>query len=269
MIAAILRTVWIGSAAAAVLAATELSDKEKEQFLEAAKVVSIKELSVGVTLSERLTLTDGSLTHDSHFQDVDEYKAVFQGQRGYETNFRDSYRYNVVAYRLDRMLDLRMTPVSIERKHRGKKGALTWWVDDVLMMELERWKKSLHPPDKDAWNDQMYQARVFNELVFNTDPNLGNVLIDKNWKIWLIDFTRAFRLQRTLKNEENVVRIDRRVWDNLRKLDDATLRAAMGPMLLNGEREALLARRDQIVSVIERRIAEKGEAAVICDRPGH
>lgn len=252
--------------AASLLSAADLTDQQKERFLREAEVVSSKELSIGVTLSHRLTLSDGALTHDAHFQDVNEYEPIHQGTAGTEINFHDSYRYNIAAYRLDRLLGLGMTPVSVERKYRGKTGACTWWVDDVLMMELERWKKKIDPPDGEAWNLQMYQARLFNELVYNTDPNLGNLLIDTNWKIWLIDFTRAFRVFKSLREPKNLAdaKIDRTVWENLQKLDDATLRKTMGDMLLKHEREALLARRDVIVRMLEERIAREGEAAVLC-----
>ncbi len=256
-------------AASTVVVAADLTDREKEGFLSEAEVVSAKELSVGVTLSQRLTLTDGALTHDAHFQKIDEFKPFFQGTGGAEASFRDSYRYNIAAYRLDRLLGLGMTSVSIERKHKGSTGAFTWWIDDVLMMELERWKKKIEPPDKDAWNHQMYQARLFNELVYNTDPNLGNVLIDKSWNIWLIDFTRAFRMHKKLKKEKNLGVVDRGVWEKLKALDQAKLEDAMDGILLKGELQGLLARRDVIVELLERRIASEGEEAVICDRPEH
>ena len=153
-------------AAQTLSAAAAETDREKEIFLSRAKIVSAKSLSVGITLSQRLTLTDGALTHDAHFQTVDDFKPVFQGRTGSEVSFRDSYRYNIAAYRLDRLIGLGMTPVSVERKYRGDTGALTWWVDNVIMMELDRWNKDIEPPNKEAWNHQMYQARLFNELVF-------------------------------------------------------------------------------------------------------
>lgn len=256
-------------AAQTLSAAAAETDREKEIFLSRAKIVSAKSLSVGITLSQRLTLTDGALTHDAHFQTVDDFKPVFQGRTGSEVSFRDSYRYNIAAYRLDRLIGLGMTPVSVERKYRGDTGALTWWVDNVIMMELDRWNKDIEPPNKEAWNHQMYQARLFNELVYNTDPNLGNLLIDKDWKIWLIDFTRAFRTRKTLRNEENLNRVDRRVWEKLLQLDESALKRSMGKILLKPEIEGLLARRDVIAAMVRARIAREGEAAVFCDSPNH
>ena len=45
----------------------------------------------------------------------------------------------------------------------------------------------------------MYKIRVFDQLVADADPNLTNVLIGENWKIWRIDFTRAFASTRNRK----------------------------------------------------------------------
>ncbi len=172
----------------------ELSRAEMENFLLTAEVVERRSLSVGITGSERATLTDGRLTHDAHIQIVDVWKLSYTTSQGTELNFRDSYTYNIAAYRLDKLLDLRMVPVSVERKVGGETAAVTWWVDDVLMMERDRFLKKIQPPELTSWNDQMYQVRAFNALVYNTDPNLGNVLITKDWKLWMVDFTRAFRL---------------------------------------------------------------------------
>src|SRR6185503_13080477 len=101
-------------------------------------------------------------------------------------------------YRLDRILELYMTPVSIERNVEGKTSAVTWWLDDS-MMETDRIKKKLESPDRDVWNREMYIVRVFDQLIFNTDRNLQNLMIDKEWHIWKIDHTRAFRQLTTLR----------------------------------------------------------------------
>ena len=40
----------------------------------------------------------------------------------------------------------------------------------------------------------MWHVRMFDQLIYNVDRNLGNLVIDKNWTIWMIDHSRAFRL---------------------------------------------------------------------------
>ena len=74
-----------------------------------------------------------------------------------------------------------MVPVSVEREIGGKKSAVTWWVDDVKMMAKKRYEKKIAPPNRARWNDQKFQVRIFNELVYNTDANLENLLITNDW----------------------------------------------------------------------------------------
>ena len=186
-------------------------------------------------------------------------------------NFRDSYKYNIAAYRLDRLLNLRMVPVSVERKTERKKGAFTWWVDDVMMMEKERRAQGIVAPDEQGWNDQASQARIFNELVYNTDANPGNFLITEEWRLMLIDFSRAFRTNKKLRVPENLTNcvIDRRFYDGLRKLNEATLLEEMKGVLRKLEVKGLLARRDKILNYFDEQIAQTSDGAAICDRPGH
>jgi hypothetical protein len=245
------------------------SDAEKEDFLRTAEIVQRETIPMGVTLSTRATLSDGTTTHDAHFQRIDFYRKRYKARGRTFLNFRDSYRYNIAAYRLDRMLGLGMVPVSIGREIDGEPTAVTWWVDDVQMMARERYSKQLEPPQIAQWNDQRYQVRVFHQLVYNTDPNLGNLLIDKDWKLWMIDFTRAFRTFKQLYDPESLTRIDRRLYEGLRRLDAESLKQTMDHHLLAPERRALLVRRDRILAHFEALIAAGGEESVICQIPGH
>jgi hypothetical protein len=245
----------------------QLTDQQKEEFLRTAKVLKQRQLSVGVTGTQRLTMTDGKLTLDAHFQRIDESKAVFQGQRGNELIFRDCYKFNVAAYMLDRMIGLNMVPVSIVRRIGGRDGALTWWVPDVAMMERDRTAKKIAAPDPEHWNSQMCQVRVFNELVYNMDANQTNLLITKDWHIWAIDFSRAFRRHDTIRFAANLTHIDRGLLEHIRKLDANEVRAKLKPCLMEAEIKGLLARRDKIVAHFDDRIARLGEAEVIRNMP--
>jgi hypothetical protein len=240
-----------------------LSDKEKEEFLLRAEIVDRRILDVGVTGSERATLTDGEITHDAHIQTIDVYKKRFKTTRRTYVDFRDSYKYNIAAYRLDRLIGLNMVPVSVERRIDREKAAVTWWVDDVLMMEKDRWEQGLSSPDAERWNEQMFKARVFNQLVYNSDPNLGNMLITSDWKIWMIDFSRAFRTFKQLPEAEGLRKIDRSLYRGLSDLDRASLKREAGAYLTPYEIKGVLARRDKILEIFEGKIAEQGEAVVV------
>ena len=244
---------------------SELTDTEKENFLKKARILKTKELSQGITGSSRATMSDGPLTHDAHIQTIDEYKASFTSNLGSELNFRDTYRGNIAGYRLGKLLLLHMIPPSIERKVGGKTAAVTWWIDDVLMTEKDRFQRKEEPPDRNRWNLQMHIVRLFDQLIYNTDRNLGNLVITKTWDIWMIDHTRAFRVQPTLREPENLQRCDRLLLQRLRKLDLDTLKNELSQCLPKGEIQAILARRDLIVKRFESLVAERGEEEVLYD----
>jgi hypothetical protein len=232
-----------------VWAQPALTAEQQEAFLKTAKVTRTRGAAKGVTGTIRATLSDGVLTHDASIQTVDQYMQVFQSKQGVEMNFRDSWRYNVAAYRLNQILRLGLVPVSVERNHNGKPGSFTWWVDDVIMDEGERLKQKAPIPDPEKWNRQMWHVRVFDQLIHNVDRNLGNLVIDKNWNVWMIDHSRAFRLSDTLKNPKDLRRIERGAFERLKALDAATLSEAMGQYLTSDERRRLLMRRDAIVKI--------------------
>jgi hypothetical protein len=242
----------------ALAQAAPLSRAQKVAFLLKAKVVKTQAAPEGITGTLRATLDDGNLTHDASIQVIDQFKPRFDTDMGPELNFKDSWKFNVAAYKLDQMLGLNMIPVTVERSYRGSGGSFTWWVDDVVMDEGDRIKKKLQAPDIESWNAQMQIVRVFDQLIFNVDRNLGNLIIDKNWQIWMIDHSRSFRMLLTLREPKNLQQCDRDLIEKLKQLNAETLKKELGKYLDGMEIKGLLARRDRIVKAFE----EKGAAAI-------
>ena len=241
-----------------------LTKEQIKQFLLTAKVVNSQRAKKGITNPWRLTLTDGTVTHDASFQSIDEHKPTMQLASGTELNFVDSYKYNIAAYQLAELLGIEdMMPVYVERNWQGNPGSLSWWLP-VKMDEVERHKQKLTAPDADAWNNQMYKIRVFDQLVYDIDANLTNVLIGEDWKIWRVDFTRAFRLYKDLKDpKQNLVRCDRQLLERLKALDGNELAEKTKHYLTKDEVKAVMARRDKIVAHFQGLITEKGENEVL------
>ena len=241
-----------------------LTKEQIKQFLLTAKVVNSRQSKKGITNPWRLTLSDGKVTHDASFQAIDEHKTnVTLASGKVEMNFVDSYKYNIAAYRLAELLGLDdMLPVYVERKWQGNPGSLSWWLP-VKMDEEERHKQNLTAPDPDAWNNQMYKVRVLDQLVYDNDPNLTNVLIGEDWKIWRVDFSRAFRLYKDLRNPGDLVRCDRQLLEKLKTLDVNELTEKTKHYLNKEEVKAVMARRDKIVALFEKLISEKGEKEVL------
>ena len=240
-----------------------LSPEAMEVFLLKARISNQRDAGSGVTNSRRATLTDGQLTHDAHIQTVDIAQQVFESGRNTELNFKDTYRYNIAGYRVAKLVGLTTVPMSVERNIDGKVAAITWWVDDVQMDEKERMKTKSQGPDPVKTNKQIQIMRVWDELIQNRDRNQGNILWTHDWTMWLIDHTRAFRLNTNLLKPEQLARCDRGLLERLRALTPEALAQAVGNSLTKQEQEALLARRDKIIKHYDDRIARLGEPVVL------
>jgi hypothetical protein len=240
-----------------------LSKEQIKQFLLNAQVMGSKESTNGVTHTLRLTLSDGTVTHDASFQNIDEHKPEVRLASGQiELNFVDSYKYNLAAYILAELIGFDdMMPVYVERNWKGTNGSLSWWLP-VMMNDQVRYIRNIQPPNPDEWNRQIYKVRVFNQLVYDADPNLTNILIGNDWKIWRVDFTRAFRLQKDLQLPKDL-RCDRQFFEKLKVLDANELAARTKKYLTESEVQAVMARREKIVAHFQKLIAEKGEEAVL------
>ena len=252
------------AASATQIAEPALSWDQIRHFLETAPIIKGKGTVKGVTRPMRVTLSDGTLTHDAAFSTVDEHKNIerFEGGR-VELDFVDSYKFSLAAYKVSELVGLdHMMPVHVEREWRGQKGALAWWVD-AKMDEGERLRSKVQVPNPAAWNEQMYRMRVFMQLVADTDRNVGNLLIDADWKLWMIDFTRAFRRTKSVLSDKDLKKCDRELLAKLRALTAEQVAAATKPYLTNAEIVPLLARRDQIVKLFDALAARNGEAQVL------
>ena len=241
-----------------------LTKEQIKHFLETADVIQSKASSKGTTHPWRLTLSDGTITHDASFQAIDIHKTEMKLESGRtEFDFTDSYRYNIAAYQLAELVGLEdMLPVYVERKWQGKSGSLSWWLP-VKMDEAERYQKKIQPPDQDKWNEQMYRIRVFDELVYDADPNLTNVVIGPDWMIWRVDFSRAFRKNKDLRGPNNLVKCDRQLFEKLQTLKADELTQKTKRYLNKDEVNAVMARRDKIVATFQTLIAQKGEKEVL------
>lgn len=245
-----------------------LSVDQIKTFLKTAKVIRTRGTEKGVTAPKRLTLSDGTITHDAVFQAIDARQTVANlggGGRApqVELNFVDSYRYNIAAYELSRLLDLdHMMPVYVERRWNGQTGSISWFVP-TLMDESTRHKKNIQPPSPTAWNYQMYRMRVFSALVRDTDRNLTNVLITPDWKVMMIDFSRAFRLQQDVQHPKDLAKIDRNLLAKLEGLTKEGVREVTKEFLTGAELDSVLARRNAIVAHFKNLIATLGEEKVL------
>ena len=265
--------VFLGLAFVAALAqapapapTTALTCEEIETFLKTARVGSQRTLPVGVTVPSRAMLDDGRLRHEAVIQTVDITKTSHPTPTGTELNFRDSWQFNVAGYELAKMLNLNMVPPYVERSVSGSRASVSWMIPDVIM-ERDRVLKKISPPEMEVWNAQVLASKLFHELIADTDVNMTNLLITKDWRLWLIDFSRAFRLNKKLQEPERLTAVDRTLFAAVRALNREEMERRLRRWIDRPRIEAVLARRDLIVRLFEAQIAAKGESAVLYDFP--
>jgi hypothetical protein len=239
------------------------SDTDREALLRGGTVASIKDIGEGVTKPIRAELGWKGVTHSAQIQRVDRALPDFFGGDGTVLPMRDCWRFNIAAYRVDRLLQLNMVPVSVSRPYKGVPAAFTWWADDVKGEETQRIREKWTTPDEERFERQRAVGRVFDELIMNIDRNLGNLLITNTWQVILIDHTRTFTPYKNIRNIANLTRCSRPLLAQMKTLTDSAITKSVGTSLTRVEITALLARRDRIVAFFNDEVKAKGEENVL------
>lgn len=246
-------------------------DEEMERFLAEGEIVSLEEIGTGITRPKKAVLRYEGRTAKAALKDVDVFRggrtAFESGRR--EVNFTDNYRYERAAYLFDRRLGLGMVPVAVLRKVNGSQGAMIEWVADAITEEKRR-AEDTKPDPPYLLSYQRSLMHLFDALIYNIDRNLGNQLYTLvDWKLHLIDHTRAFRTDRDLPPDflTAPIRLPRRLVPVLESLDQQELRDLFEGLLSKAQVKALLARRDEILKKLERDRERYGEVMVFVREP--
>jgi hypothetical protein len=158
--------------------------EEIENFLREAKITERKKIGEGITNPEKVTLELDGRVLNAILKKVDKD--------------HDSWRSEVAAYELDKVLGLGMVPPTVPRSVGGRKGCLQLWVTGVTMSKYDG-----EFPDVEAWREQVSVMWLFDDLIANIDRHLNNAMVSPDYRLLLIDNSKTFRLQRTLLNDLN------------------------------------------------------------------
>jgi hypothetical protein len=217
-----------------------------ETFLRDNPFRRIEDVPIGVTRPQRGYFDPGGLVTSAAWKMLPPGRA---------NGFWESYKSEIAAYEVDKLLGLGMVPPAVEKRHRGERGAAILWVDGV-----RQWKEVEHLPKPPKWNLEAVRMKMFDNLIGNIDRNAGNLIVDDDWNLYLIDHSRAFVTETRLRVE--MMRIDRGLWEKMQALDETTLDAALGDWLDGRAIRAMLRRRDAMKKVIDGLVAKSSEAAV-------
>jgi hypothetical protein len=219
-----------------------------EEFLRQAEVVKYQDISLGVTRPTRAWLAPGGLVTSIAWKPI---------RPGMYKGFYESYKSEIAAYEIDKLVELHMVPPTIERKLNGITGAVIMWLDNMRM-----WRDlSKEKPATPRWNAQMVRMKMFDVLIGNTDRNAGNILIDENWTVYLIDHSRAFSNLKEPRPSFGM--IDRPLWTRMQALTEEQLQVAVGPWVEKRAIRAILERRNEMAKAIDKMVAQRGDRVYI------
>lgn len=237
--------------------AEEGTRAEREDFLKHGKVVSVKDVGSGATKPLKVTLAYQGKEMKAIFKAVDvrmDSPSRFGGKTAAE--YSDSYKHELAAYELDKMLGMNLLPAIVERRIKGKKGSLREWVDDVM----PRFGHGNLPPDIDVARDQVQMVWLFDYLIYNVDRRTHNLMIGSGWEPVLIDHSMAFTLFDMPVRP--LYRFPKEVIDALRGLTEKEISKQLKPYLRKVQIDAFLERRLQVLKRVDQRVAIENEQDV-------
>jgi hypothetical protein len=229
--------------------------KRIESFLTRATVVKIeKDTESGRTMPWRVTLRDGKTEAWGFFKYI---------HRPLPAAVRHSYRYELAAYALSRLLELEIVPPVIERTIDKTPGSLQWYVEGC-QSERDRERTNQKPPDLDAFLRQLDVIQVFEALVNDECGDKDDTLIHKDtWKVCRIDFSGAFAPSGSIAAGCSLQRCSKNLFNHLERLTRSDLIIYLEPYLGKNEIDALFERKQRIIEHFKTQIQKKGEAVVL------
>ena len=238
------------------------SDDEVLSFLHTAEIVGSKQLSTGINRPMKLTLEKDGVRAHAVFRTVNRLLTPNRGDRPDPRAARDSYLFEVAAYKLSRRLGIDRVPPVVLREVDGKRGSIQLWIENAKTEAavLESPQKNIGVAQRQVQKEVM---QVFDQLVYNFDRHHANSLYDSYGHLWFIDHTRTFKGLHSPENLNRIAVCDTTLYRNLKSLDRKELRDMLGSYLDFMQIDSIVRRRDKIVNHLDQLVAERGETAVL------
>jgi hypothetical protein len=249
----------------------ELAERAKwEDFLATAEVVGQEQMEsrLAVTHPWRLTLEKDGVRRD----------ALWKNPEGrMQTGYPEGWKWEIAAYRMDKLLGLNMVPPTVEKRFRGNRGSCQLWIGDTITLRQKEEKKMKVPSYRVGyWNRATYLQRAFDNLIANEDRTLNQILITKDWRMILIDHSRTFRTskkftesliftEKTKEGPKLMSELPRAFVEKIKSMNFQMIKDAVGEYLTDDEINAVLARKELVLKEIDKLIAKNGEANVLYD----
>jgi len=228
---------------------------ECERILREGKVVSSREVGQGISGAVRMRLRREDAEVQAVFKSAETHFPGYSFHGEKVATYRDSWKHEIAAYELDRLLGLRLVPPTVERKLDGKRGSLQAWAE----RPLTRFGQGPPPEDPGRAETYLHAQRFFDYLIFNTDRHARNVLFGPDWRPVAIDQSIAFHP--FVRPYRPLYRFPRGPVEALERLDPRVIRERLGRYLEKDEVQGLLARRARLLALVAAARSEGGEEA--------
>ncbi len=242
--------------------AVEMSRAEKETFLKKSRVVSMEEVGEGVSNPWKVKLERDGVQMKAIYKNIDmRMETAFSHGSETADEYMDSYKSEIAAYELDKLIGIEILPVIVERKVKGKKGSLREWVEDVM----PRYGHGNRPPLDNRLSDWLHTVWLFDYLIYNTDRGTHNIMIATDWSPVVIDNSIAFN---TFQKPIRILyRFPREVVDRLRTLEKKSVDRALRRYLKRHQIDALWNRMQNVLKTVDHRKEQFGEQEVYFSLP--
>lgn len=268
LIISFMLVVGFSTQAVAQFTPEELADREKwEKRLQDADIVGQVQLGGKEAVTEPWVL-------DLEIDGV-KFKAIWKNPLGRVKGFLESWKWEIAAYRIDKLLGLNMVPPTAEKRFEGDLGSCQLWIEDTFTLKKQQEEDIKKPSYKVfPWNRALFMQRAWDNLIFNEDRHQNQYLITQDWRMILIDHSRSFAsskasMRRLIYDEKYkegpflMKELPRTLFENIKNLTAEKIKGVVEDYLTDLEIEAVLMRRDLIVAWMENRIKELGEDKVL------
>jgi hypothetical protein len=218
-----------------------------EAHLRTATITRVEDIGTGVTHPQRAYLEPAAPV------DSLVWKPLAPGFRG---GYWESYKSEIAAYQLDRLLQLHMVPPAVERQIGGEMGAAIMWLDGARSVK----QTGGQVPTGPIWGGAIRRMLMFDNFIGNPDRNAGNILLGNPGELILIDHSRAFLTDTRVQAFE---RVDAAAWKRLSAVSADDLGRVLRPWMEERAVDAAVKRRAEMVATVDRLIKARGRAAVL------
>jgi len=148
----------------------------------------------------------------------------------------DSYRYDIAAYELTKLLGADLIPPVVEREVEGRKGTLQVYLDNCIR-EKDRRRKKLEPPDVKAFDRSLEGLKVFVNLTYDDCFNLDDIYVHmEDWRVCRVDFSEAFYPSLELLPGCEITTCSKKLYKGLIDLAEQEVRETLGADRREGRR---------------------------------